>query len=289
MSPLAVVLTCGLSYRKGNMKRFAKRRFAVIAVGIACCSCSHDTKTSHAAGAAGAATNGPNTGVTGADAGQATGMTASGGAGSGARTATAGAYAATGSSSSAGRPQPNRVTLPAADDVDGGIDTVAAHRTPPDPNIHFDWDETAPGAKQCDPGHYVGDFTCKLVFDNMDLGTATITGPVELTLAKSQNGEFLEITDAHIEGYALLILNFRAELMGRLDCSTRALDANAINGAVGLGDADLLPVLGFEGQLHGMLDDTGQMLTGDWSFPVTTQDGRLGVCTGPWTATRMEP
>ena len=217
-----------------------------------------------------------------------------GGTRAGAGVGTGGTYASNGTSSgvvggSSGAAAKPNVTLP-ADDVDGGVDSVTVHRTPPDPNIHFDWDETNPGRpNQCDPGHYVGEFTCQLVFDNMDLGTAEITGPVELTLAKSQNGEFLEITDAHIQGYALLILNFRAELIGRLDCSTRALDASAKDGAVGFGDADVLPVLGFEGQLHGMLDGSGQVLTGDWSFPVTTQDGRLGVCTGPWTATRMVP
>jgi hypothetical protein len=112
---------------------------------------------------------------------------------------------------------------------------------------------------------------------------------VELTLARAQNGEFLELSDAHIEGYALFILNFRAELTGQLACATRQLTAMAARGSIGLGDADLLPVLGFEGQLHGMLDDAGNVLTGEWSFPVTTPTEELGVCTGPWTATRMAP
>jgi hypothetical protein len=129
---------------------------------------------------------------------------------------------------------------------------------------------------------------CDLLFDN---GIAAhLTGPVELTLERSQDGEFLELTNADIEGFALFIFNFRAELAGRLACSTRELDAMAVSGAVGLGDADLLPVLGFAGELQGMLDESGDVLSGNWSFPVTTTTGaRVGTCMGPWTATRMVP
>lgn len=162
-------------------------------------------------------------------------------------------------------------------------------KTPPDPNIMFDWDEAMGGKPvNCNPGHYVGTFMCDL--KTQDLGTAHIDGPVELTLKQSMNGEFLEISDAHISGYALLLLNFQATLAGRLECTTRKLDAMAIDGAVGLGSADLLPVLGFSGELNGDLNAGGDQLSGTWSFPVTLPDGsQLGTCVGPWTAMRMEP
>jgi len=174
-----------------------------------------------------------------------------------------------------------------ADEDAGVVDPITLRRHPPDSNIHFDWEETLPGRKLCEPGHYVGTFMCDIVLSNGFV--AHIKGPVELTLAKSQNGEFLELSDAHIEGFALFVFNFRAELAGRLECATRRLDAMAARGSVGLGDADLLPVLGFEGQLHGALDETGDVLSGEWSFPVSTSTEELGVCTGPWTATRMVP
>jgi len=175
------------------------------------------------------------------------------------------------------------------DDADAGVIAPTVRKTPPNPNIMFDWQEAAPGKPQnCAPGHYVGTFTCDL--RTQDLGTAHIMGPVELTLAESQNGEFLEISDARISGYALLFLNFKATLAGRLECTTRKLDAMAIDGAVGLGSAELLPVLGFSGQLSGELSAAGDVLSGTWSFPVTLGDGsQLGTCIGPWTATRMQP
>lgn len=170
------------------------------------------------------------------------------------------------------------------DDSDAG--PTAVPRREPDPKITFDWKETAPGVNRCEAGRYVGEFKCDLVLSDGS-GTAVITGPVGLTLSKSKNGEFLEIADGHIEGYALLIFNFRAGLTGRLECSTRHLEAMPIDGMVGLGDAALLPVFGFNGQLAGDLDVAGNMISGTWSFPVTTPTGMLGVCTGPWTATRM--
>ena len=175
------------------------------------------------------------------------------------------------------------------DDGDAGIIAPTVRKTPPDPSIMFDWDEATGGKPvNCEPGHYVGTFKCDLA--TADLGTAHISGPVELTLQQSKNGEFLEISDAHISGFALLFLNFQATLAGRLECTTRKLSAMAVDGAVGLGSADLLPVLGFSGQLNGELDPGGELLSGTWSFPVTLPDGsQLGTCVGPWTATRMEP
>jgi hypothetical protein len=162
-------------------------------------------------------------------------------------------------------------------------------KTPADPNINFDWPEASGGRPvNCEPGHYAGTFTCKLT--TQELGTATIEGPVELTLMQSQNGELLQISDAHISGYALLVLNFEATLAGQLECTTRKLEAMAVNGSVGLGSAQLLPVLGFSGVLGGELSAAGDTLSGTWSFPVTLADGsQLGTCVGPWTAMRTMP
>ena len=210
-----------------------------------------------------------------------------GGAAASAPRSTAGASGSAGSTatatpaSSAPRVDP--------DDGDAGVIAPTVHKTPPGPSMMLDWDEATGGKPvNCEPGHYVGTFMCDLA--TADLGTAHISGPVELTLQQSKNGEFLEISDAHISGFALLFLNFQATLAGRLECTTRKLSAMAVNGAVGLGSADLLPVLGFSGQLNGELATGGELLSGTWSFPVTLPDGsQLGTCVGPWTATRMEP
>jgi hypothetical protein len=189
--------------------------------------------------------------------------------------------------------------LPALDE-DAGTDALGGHggpkKVPPDPSIMFNWQETQPGPTNCQAGHFVGTFMCTfspgqdaVTNTNTDAGAnaAVLTGPVEFTLTKSQNGEFLEISNATINGYALALLNFNARLAGQLDCSTNKLAANAEDGAVGLGDAMILPILMFSGTLTGALDTTGDALMGDWSFLVTNQGDTLGVCTGPWTATRM--
>ena len=219
-------------------------------------------------------------------------------AGSGGRASAAGRAAATAGAGGAARSVAGgqaRVTPPqagvdAADDADAGVLVApTVRKTPADPNISFDWPEASGGRPvHCEPGHYVGTFTCKL--STQELGTATIEGPVELTLMQSQNGELLQISDAHISGYALLVLNFEATLAGQLECTTRKLTAMAVNGSVGLGSAQLLPVLGFSGALGGELNDAGDTLSGTWSFPVTLADGSsLGTCVGPWTAMRSMP
>jgi hypothetical protein len=147
----------------------------------------------------------------------------------------------------------------------------------------FDWEETGSSTSACEAGRYVGTFMCTL---GTEAGPIEITGPVELTLTKSLDGEFLEISNGAINGFALLFFNFASALTGRLDCSSRQLAASAIDGSVGFGDADLLPVFEFEGELQGTLDASGSTLSGEWSFPVTTPGGPIGTCTGPWTATR---
>jgi hypothetical protein len=181
--------------------------------------------------------------------------------------------------------EPLTPVFPAGDD---SAPIAGVKKTPPDPSIMFAWEETAPGATNCQAGHFVGTFMCDLTPEG---GTAedsfSITGPVELTLTKSQNGEFLEISDGHINGFALAIFNFDAALEGKLECSTAQLAANAKDGSIGLGDANLLPVFTFAGQLAGTLDASGDTLNGVWSFPVTTPAGPLGTCSGPWTAIRM--
>jgi hypothetical protein len=225
-------------------------------------------------GGAQAATSG------GADAGTGTARALSAaGAGAGA----GGARAATSGGGASGR---NSQPAAQRDDNDAGADDEVAIKPPPDPSITFEWEQTAPGVDQtCRAGDYVGTFMCAL--DTGDTGVIQITGPVRLSLTKSANGEFLEIADGHIDGFALDVFNFSSGLSGMLDCGTRGLSAMAKDGAVGLGDAMLLPVFQFAGVLSGTLDASGTTLSGDWSFPVTTVLGDIGTCTGPWTATRM--
>jgi hypothetical protein len=160
--------------------------------------------------------------------------------------------------------------------------------TPPDPKIMFDWQETTPGMNDCQPGTYTGTFTCNYTGPGIDDSNPFVaTGPVVFTLTKSQNGEFLEISDGHIQGLADGIFDFHATLQGQLDCSTNMLIGMAMDGAYGLGDADVLPVGAFEGALSGTLDRSSATLSGDWNLSITDGLGAGGACVGPWSATWM--
>jgi hypothetical protein len=170
---------------------------------------------------------------------------------------------------------------------DAGIEPPASKRTPPDPTITFTWNEAPPAAGACQAGTYVGTFTCNYLEAGADPSTGIeVTGPVAFTLVKSQNGEFLEISQGSVDGYAAFIINFTAPLTGRLDCSTNQLSASANEGTFGFGDAMLLPAGTFVGSLTGMLDPSTATLNGQWSLmPTSLLTLGGGACVGPWTAT----
>jgi hypothetical protein len=182
--------------------------------------------------------------------------------------------------------------LPAFDD-DAGIGRPtenAGKHTPADPKITFDWEETQPGtqAPDCQAGRYEGTFTCTYAVPGADPSSAVeVSGPVAFTLTQSQNGEFLEISQGQIDGYAALLINFTALLAGKLDCSSNELKATASNGIFGLGDATLLPAGMFAGTLNGSLDPSSTTLTGEWNLMLLEGFAQGGACIGPWTARRV--
>jgi hypothetical protein len=221
-----------------------------------------------APGAANGRNGAPSSGTTGSS-----GSTEPGaGAGSGGENAATGSGAAGHAGSAAGSP-----AQPAAGA--GGDDGFATQVPPPDPNLTFDWQQTRPGAGECQPGRYSGTFSCMYVqaagFDPIE-----VTGPVDLVLERAQSGEFLEIADGRLEGFAQLVFGFTAQLAGRLDCTTNVLQAEAVDGVYGFGDPNLLPFGMFAGALTGTLDRTVVALDGDWDLTVVGG----GACVGPWTA-----
>ena len=211
-------------------------------------------------------------------AGHAADVMATAGAASAVAGTSAPAIAGTSATSDAGR---------GAQQPSVGAGAVAMPTTPLDPSITFDWPETSQGDQSqssCQPGTYVGTFNCSSQLNPFDPNaTIEVTGPVMFTLTKSQNGEFLEISNGHLDGYAQLIINFAAALSGRLDCSTNRFDAMAVDGVYGLGDVNALPAGTFDGSLSGTLDPSTQVLSGEWVLT-----GEQGIsCVGPWMATFM--
>jgi len=155
----------------------------------------------------------------------------------------------------------------------------AAQLPEPNPSIMFEWTQTRPGQGECQPGRYVGVFSCE--YGAMpDVPGVLVTGPVEFVLERSQNGEFLEIADGQLDGVAQLLFGFRSRLEGRLDCATNLLEARAVDGVWGFGDPSLLPAGTFEGTLMGLYDRTRVALDGTWSLSAMD----MVACEGPWNA-----
>ncbi|HKP56943.1 MAG TPA: hypothetical protein VJV78_09495 [Polyangiales bacterium] len=176
------------------------------------------------------------------------------------------------------------VVLP---DDDGGAVTLPssqAKKPPADPKITFDWTESQPSTLSCEPGEYVGKFSCVFTLDDEVAallgGTVQLEGDLRLTLVRSMNGEFLEITDGRFEAVAASIIGARAMLSGKLDCRTNRFQASLSDGLWAVGDP-AMPVLPggmLEGDITGMYRD--RMLSGEW----TLGDPMLGDCVGTWTA-----
>jgi hypothetical protein len=155
-----------------------------------------------------------------------------------------------------------------------------------DPEARFDWPETAPGQAKCQAGTYVGMFGCSLFVDpSMPAPDGTppdFSGPITLEFTQSADGEFLELTNAKLDGSANDTLGFMADLNGRLDCNTLEFTATLSNGLYGLGSPILFPTGDVNGMVSGKLDlQTGQ-LTGTWAlFSSAATDF---TCDGPWQA-----
>jgi hypothetical protein len=147
-----------------------------------------------------------------------------------------------------------------------------------DPNVRFDWPESAPSTGTCLPGTYAGQFTCELNAGGI-FPPGVVTGPVTFRLEQSSNGEFLEIQDGTLTGQTTGV-TFTSPLGGKLDCSTNTFHADATNGTFGVP-----PFSGtFGGTLDGKLDRPTQTLTGTWSLTAT---GSNVPCIGPWSAVRQ--
>ena len=129
--------------------------------------------------------------------------------------------------------------------------------------VTFDWPETAPGTGTCKAGHYQGDFV-GLFASSMTVFPAPIPvgGNVDLTLKESANGEFFEIEGGKVSGVADLLFPYEADIVGRLNCTTRKLENAALKNGHYLVGVFLLP---FEGPLTADYDTlTLSFVNGTW-------------------------
>lgn len=92
--------------------------------------------------------------------------------------------------------------------------------------ITFPWTETIPGAGACQPGRFIGTFTCTI---GSLLVPETLDGLVTVVLGGSSESQRLPVDAGQVLAYdanrSLLLAANLAKGGGGLDCSTRELEA----------------------------------------------------------------
>ena len=200
-------------------------------------------------------------------------------------TSSAGAVAGAADSANAGAPAHTAPTGASADASDA--------RPPPPPDVPtgvvFDWPETVPGAPgACKPGHYVGEYSCRLYIVQMSgPGAFDLNGVIDMQLEQSTDGERLLVKDGRYESTTAAVIPASADIIGELNCSTGRFEAQLQNGsfsvALGLG----VPFTDgtFSGPMSSDYDKSMSAMTnGVWDMDGEL-DGFPGYCmNGTWSA-----
>jgi hypothetical protein len=161
----------------------------------------------------------------------------------------------------------------------------------PPTGVVFDWPETDPDdVVECEPGHYVGMFSCPLYIVTQDgMPAFELTGTVDMQLEQTMDGELLRIADGTFVSAAAVAIPAWGDIVGELDCSRGRFEGRIENGrfSVALG----IPIPFTEGVFEGELSadyDARQaaMHDGVWDM-VGNLDGFPGSCAGSWSATRV--
>jgi hypothetical protein len=152
----------------------------------------------------------------------------------------------------------------------------------------FAWPESnADGGTndRCKPGHYVGTYSCNVLWGGDAGFRYALTGPVDLTLDKGQSGEFLTVSGGTLKSMAAG-LTLDATVVGQLDCQTGQFSGNLTNGEVSI--PPFPPGGTFSGPLAASFDSTNPTLDGTWTLiGGTTFAG--ASCHGPWNAVLQNP
>ena len=167
-----------------------------------------------------------------------------------------------------------------------------------------------PGAlESCDPGAYVGNYECHLVFQQGEKTETKIEGTVAFDLELNQSTtqgkckpgqEFcddLVITEGSgkLFGFVLGLIGFETGLKGGLNCSTGEFHAEAVGGVYGIpwpnpddpeGKLKVTIELGtFDGSLNGRHGGkVPQTIAGEWNLGEPSLDI---YCPGPFSVQLM--
>lgn len=176
----------------------------------------------------------------------------------------------------------------------GGAPILSVPTAEYDARVGFDWPESIDdGGVACRAGRYAGTFQCNFVPSLADGGTppgtpATpfpVTGPVEIILTESQNGEFLEVSGGTLNGSAFIAITFTGKISGKLDCQTKQFVGQVTDGSFGI--QPFPPGGYFQGPTNATYSSSGPALVnGSWQFAVqNVQGAAYGTCDGTWTVT----
>ena len=152
----------------------------------------------------------------------------------------------------------------------------------------LDWKETDPNTKTpCKPGHYVGEYMCRLFIIRMDGdGAFDVSGTVDMQLEQSTQGELLRVQNGKFTSATLAAIPVAAEIVGELNCSASKFEGRLENGtfSVALG-LDIPFTQGtFSGPLTGDYEAGPSALSGTWNM-VGELDGFPGSCMNrSWSA-----
>lgn len=160
-----------------------------------------------------------------------------------------------------------------------------------DPTVSFDWPQgTTGGGGSCKAGHYKGSFV-GIYSPSIAVAPVPIpvAGDIDLTLTKSANGEFFDITGGKVSGVADLLFPFAADVKGTLNCTTVKLENGFLsNGTYVVG---VFPYP-FEGPLDASYDKlTHAFTSGTWTVgePKWTTPPALYGGSGTWQANWVGP
>jgi hypothetical protein len=157
--------------------------------------------------------------------------------------------------------------------------------------VSFDWPQGTSGSgASCKAGHYSGSFV-GIYSPSIAVAPVPIpvAGNIDLTLTKSQNGEFFDITGGKISGVADLLFPFAADVKGTLNCTTMTLENGFLSNGTYIVGVFPYP---FEGPLTASYDKLTHAFTaGKWTVGEpkwTTPPAPYGG-SGTWQANWIGP
>lgn len=180
-------------------------------------------------------------------------------------------------------------TTPAPQSMQAMHGPVPFSEPPPErTGVTFDWKETDPNDRAlCKPGHYVGEYMCRLFIITTDgEGAFNVSGTVDMQLEQSTEGELLHVKNGRFTSATLAAIPVTADILGELNCSASQFEGRLENGrfsvALGLG----IPFTDgtFSGPLVGAYEPSTLALRGTWDmkgelagFPGSCMNGSWSV------------